>query len=256
MSVRVAVSIGHGENTFDERGSKGVVYYENGKRKVFEEHDDFNAHVGQMVAVELKRHDIDVLLVQQPFKDDVSLRKRVNMANDWGAHLYWSIHANASSSEKAHGACAWYANVSDTSRKLAVMWAKNMSNAGFEIHGSGTHASDQDPTTWQIRMFELWETKMPAVLTENGFFTNPHERRLMLQDEHREKVATVHVKTILDHFGIAYKPKETLKSKWQLEVEQAKQKAIAKGVSSGEHLDQAPTRAQLLVMLDRAGILD
>lgn len=43
----------------------------------------------------------------------------------------------------------------------------------------------------------LKRTKTYAVLTENGFFTNPAERELMKTDEWIRKIALVHVNTIL-----------------------------------------------------------
>lgn len=205
---KIAISIGHGENTFDEKGSKGLYYTGDGERKKFEEHDDFNAHVGKMVVEELRNYPIDVLVVQEPFAEDKPLKKRTKEANAWGADLYWSIHANYNSNQHVEGICAWYAKGFDTPKKLAEQFIENVKDAGLPTHGIGIHASDQDPSTWQIRMWELWETSMTAVLTENGFFSNPETRKKMLTHEYRKQIADVHVKTILEHFGMEQKKPE------------------------------------------------
>ena len=39
---------------------------------------------------------------------------------------------------------------------------------------------------------------MPAVLTENGFYNNKEECKLLLQDDIRQKIADAHVAAILE----------------------------------------------------------
>ena len=80
--AKVAISYGHGKNTWEDKHSKGVVV--NGK--VYEEHTH-NYQVGTRVKAHLERHGVKVLEVQPPNGKDVDLKTRTDKANAWGADL-------------------------------------------------------------------------------------------------------------------------------------------------------------------------
>jgi len=205
---RCVINAGHGNNTFDEHGAKGLYYQEDGQTKKFEEHDDFNAHIAQIVARRLKEHGIEVLMPQTPWGKDVPLQTRTKEANEWGADVYWSIHANYNSDPNASGACGWSWYSAEDSKNLSQAWAQNMKRAGYNLHGSGLHLADTNPDTWEPALWELYKTNMTAVIAEHGFFGNPEERQELLSDAHRHKMAEVSVKTLVEHFGMEYKPNE------------------------------------------------
>lgn len=222
MTPRVALNAGHGADTFDERGAKGLYYTENGERRKFEEHDDFNAHVAQLMAKRLKEHGIEVMLPQNPWGKEVPLQKRTREANEWGADVYWSIHANYNSNTNASGACGWAWHSAEGSKSLAKAWAANMEKEGYNLHGSGLHLADTDPQTWEPALWELYKTNMTAVIAEHAFFSNAEERREMLNHGHRERMAEVGVKTLAEYFGIRYKPKKEEPKKQEKKVATSK----------------------------------
>jgi N-acetylmuramoyl-L-alanine amidase len=197
--VKVALSYGHGSNTWEDKHSKGVIV----GGKVYEEHTH-NFEVGTRVKVHLVRHGIDVLEVQPPNGLDVPLKTRTDKANAWGADIYWSIHANAGD-PSARGWCGFYWKGSTKSQKLAELYAKYMKDLGLPLYHNGVYISELGSWT---NFHEVRETHMPACLTENGFMTNAEDFKLVFGNEngHYDKLAEAHAKAILEYFGIAYKP--------------------------------------------------
>jgi N-acetylmuramoyl-L-alanine amidase len=198
--AKVALSYGHGADTYEKKRSKFVV--RNGK--VYEEHTH-NAEVGTRVAKILKAHGVQVLEVQPAFGSDVPLKTRTDKANAWGADIYWSIHANAGASS-ARGWCGFYWKGSTKGLKLAQLYAKYCKELGLPAY-SGDYMYASERGTWSD-FHELRESKMPALLTENGFMTNAQDFELIFLNKggHWDKLARAHAKAILEYFGIKYDP--------------------------------------------------
>lgn len=126
----------------------------------------------------------------------VSLRERTDDANKWGADFYLSIHINA-------GGGVGYEDyihnkLSDTSRtatlrekfhdeiiKLNSMRNRGKKKANFHV---------------------LRETKMPAMLTENGFIDHATDAAKLKQAAWLDQVAHGHVNGIVKAFGLIKKP--------------------------------------------------
>lgn len=192
--------IGHGTNTWESGGGKGV--RKNGK--VYEEHTA-NSDVGERVIKILKAHGLRVHVPQKPMSREVPLYERIAEANRLGVKLYWSSHFNAGVPE-ARGVCAFYWEGFPIPKGLAEDFAKNAREAGLKTHGDGIHISKYNSWT---NLAVTRETNMTAVLTENGFMTNDEDFEGIFgknKDQYRQKVAEVQAKTILPLFGIKYDP--------------------------------------------------
>lgn len=196
---KVVVNYGHGENTYREKGSKGVTV--NGVQ--YAEHTH-NYQVGTRVKAHLERHGITVLETQPPNGRDVSLTDRINQANNWKADLYYSIHGNASGDPLARGWCGFYWNTSPEGKKIADLYAKEMKALGLPLYHNGIWGCIDG--TWNAFQ-ELKYTHMPAIIAENGFMTNAEDfKHIFLNvDNSWDKQAVAHAKAILAYFGIAYK---------------------------------------------------
>ena len=209
MSKLIAIDIGHGSDTFERTGGKGL--YVNGKK--YEEHD-FNSKVAVELDELLRANGFKTVMKQKPFSPEVYLTDRTNYYNAKGVDLVWSIHANANSKDEVEGRCAFYWNTSEDAKRLAELYADECHKADFETHGNGLHASRLDSWT---NFHICRETNMTAVLTENGFMTNNEpgtndDFELVFgskQTEYVKDIARVHAKAIARFFDVNFKDKKT-----------------------------------------------
>lgn len=256
----LVLSYGHGRDTWDRTRGKGVVV--NGQ--VYEEHEA-NADVGERLRGILEDHGLRVLVVQPPNEKEVPLQRRTDAANAAGVKLYWSIHFNGGT-KTAHGVCSFFWPGSD-GEKLAKQHIENMKAAGFDVHGDGLHAVEIG--TW-TDLHEVRETKMDAVLTENGFMTNDADFQQIFgkhKETYRQKVAETHAKSILQYFGIKEKEMPSDGDNQENDDitgtthEKSIRKALDAGVFQGYpdgtfKPDQPLTRGQMAAVLDRLGMLE
>lgn len=195
---KIAIDIGHGSNTFPP--SKGV--YKNGKG--YAEHD-FNSKLARELDILLKANGFSTLMYQKPNSSDVPLLTRTNYYNSQGVDLVFSIHANYNANTSVNGRCAFYWHTSQKSKELAYLVADEVRKAGYSTHGDGTHASL--PGSW-TNLHIVRETKMTAVLTENGFMSGDKDFDLIFgskQSEYIKDMAKVHAKAICRFYGVTFK---------------------------------------------------
>lgn len=140
--------------------------------------------LGQMGAAVILTRDTDIDLSDSSAsgwrgKKRQDLSRRVGMANDRNADLYISIHCNAYPGKKEHGAQVFSQPKSLESKVLAEAIQKKMTS----LLGNTTRKAKQ------VDYFALRETKMPAVIVEIGFITNPTEDKLLQDPLYQSKVA-------------------------------------------------------------------
>jgi len=127
----------------------------------------------------------------------ISLDQRTNEANAWGADFFLSIHIN-SGSKTAQGYEDYiYTNLSNSS-----------SSAKYQdiIHAEVIKMNQlKDRGQKKANFHVLRESKMPAILTENGFIDNAHDAALMKQSTWQQNVAIGHANGIAKAFGLKRK---------------------------------------------------
>lgn len=205
----VALDYGHGSDTWENGGGKGVRH----NKKVYEEHE-FNADVGERIRKILEAHGVKVVVTQPPNKKDVDLEDRTNKANRLGVDAFVSLHANAGVSS-ASGACVFAWEGYEKTNQLADHVRDELKAQGIDLHGSGRHYSQMyyDGTKkfhW-TNFHVLRETDMSAILIEHGFMTNSRDFENIFgknKESYRQKCAIADSKGILKWFGIKYKEYE------------------------------------------------
>ncbi|MEM6394866.1 MAG: N-acetylmuramoyl-L-alanine amidase [Bacteroidota bacterium] len=130
------------------------------------------------------------------------LKQRVKRANDLKSNLdklFVSIHANAGparsidhwTSDSARGIETWHYHGSPLGRPMAAIFQRHLIEAtGFRNRHIRSKIKEQ--------FFILRATKMPAILTENGFYNNREEVKLLIRDDIRQDIADAHVSAILE----------------------------------------------------------
>ncbi|MEW6189075.1 MAG: N-acetylmuramoyl-L-alanine amidase [Actinomycetota bacterium] len=113
----------------------------------------------------------------------VGLSQRANLANDFKAELFISFHVNGSTDPKAEGSSTYYFasgnHFSKRGKKLAQViqeeLVSSLERKDGRIHGKN--------------FLVLRETRMPAVLVEPVYITNPEEEKILREEVFRQKIA-------------------------------------------------------------------
>ena len=132
---------------------------------------------------------------------DTSLSKRVTKANFAGkkfkASLYLSIHGNAAQNKSARGWEVFTSPGQTKSDIYAELLFKEVKES-FPNWIFRADLSDGDHDK-EARFHVLTQTNMPAVLSENGFFTNYHDAKLMFDADFQKKLALCHARAVGDY---------------------------------------------------------
>ncbi len=185
MAIKIFIDQGHNPQN-PNAGAEGNGLYE----------QDITYEVGVLLAELLRQNPSFEVRLSRNSPDEVlgtsigtSLKARTDAANAWGADAFISIHANASTIESASG-CEGYA-YSQASQGFALgedILAGLSASTGLSNRGMFVRPS----------LYVLRRTRMPAVLIELGFITNPSDAELM--SEQPELFAQGIYNGILDYY--------------------------------------------------------
>ncbi|WP_088103452.1 N-acetylmuramoyl-L-alanine amidase [Halalkalibacter urbisdiaboli] len=127
----------------------------------------------------------------------VSLNERTTEANNWGAHYFLSIHVNSFDGNVRGYEDYIHSSLSDTSETAKyrdimheeIIKVANLNNRGKK----------------KANFHVLRETKMPALLTENGFIDNNNDAEKLKDPDWRQRVAEGHVNGLVKAFNLKSK---------------------------------------------------
>ncbi len=111
--------------------------------------------------------------------ETLSLAERANRANAWGADYFISIHCNSNSDPEIGGTETFYYREGTTAMRFAER-VNSALVAEINLRNIGTFARN-------LAVLRL--TRMPAILTELAFLTNPAEAALLETPEFRQSCA-------------------------------------------------------------------
>lgn len=188
---------GHGK----EQSGKRSPFFEDGTR--FEEWA-FNRDVVQRMAKRLDKIGVQYYVVVPEDNVGSFLRERVQRANQKESPLglpkiFVSVHSNAIGlsdwNNRAQGIEVWHYPNSNSGRHLASAFQRALlkrlpdwADRGLKSHTPGNSKI----------FYVLANTSMPAVLTENGFYTHEEEAKLLMTDRVRQTIADAHVDAIIE----------------------------------------------------------
>ena len=168
MKKRIMIDPGHGGDK-----DNGAVYG-------FVEEDDTNLSIAYLLRCELKAHGHTVIMTRVK-DEEVLLSERTIFANEMQVDLFISIHCDAYHKETAHGMTVHVSpNGSKTSRKVAYNIQEALSDRFPKHRNRGIKESN---------FYVLRQTKMPAVLCEMEFLSNPDTRRFLREPENQLALA-------------------------------------------------------------------
>jgi N-acetylmuramoyl-L-alanine amidase len=141
----------------------------------------------------LKYNGVQVKLSREGNKK-LTLSQRAKMANDWGADIFISIHINAGGGV-GFESFIFNGNVSEATRANQNVIHQEI------IRATGWNDRGKKRANFAV----LRQTKMPALLTENGFIDNKTDANKLKQNAFIDKIAQGHVNGLVKAFGL--KPK-------------------------------------------------
>lgn len=127
---------------------------------------------------------------------NVTLDERVIAANKWGADFYLSIHHNAANKVFNGGGIVAYAYTS--ARVASYEWQSALYAAA--IKHTGLKGNRSNPLA-RANLFEVRETKMPAVLMECGFMDSTADVPIILTEEFADDLAKAFAEVIVERSG-------------------------------------------------------
>lgn len=117
--------------------------------------------------------------VREQKRSDLNYRR--SYAADSGADAFISIHMNKFEQSQYRGAQIFYAADQD-SKQLAEMIKKNIVPVSEKSDGREIKKAYDT-------MFILQQSKLPSVIVECGFLSNPEEETLLTDDAYQQKIA-------------------------------------------------------------------
>ncbi|MFC3782996.1 N-acetylmuramoyl-L-alanine amidase family protein [Bacillus chungangensis] len=238
--VKIFIDAGHGGT---DSGANG-----NGLRE-----NDVTLQIANRVR-DMLQNEYQNVSVKMSRTDDqtLSLKQRTDLANAWGADFFLSIHINSGGGVGYEDFI--YDKLSDSSRTAQL---RNV------IHEEITRLIGMKNRGKKKANFHvLRESKMDAILTENGFIDNAGDAALMKSNAWLDKAARGHVNGLARALGLKKKsgianptvPKEEPKMDKNKPSAWAKKdwdEAVANGYFDGTRPQENITRQEMAVVVNR-----
>lgn len=120
------------------------------------------------------------------------MKNRVKIGNSSDSDLFISIHLNKIEQSKYYGWQTFYKKDSEKGKILSNLIQENLNNS-IQISNKRIPQSIKDK-------YIIENVKVPTVIVECGFLSNPEEANLLKQDSYQEKIAWGIYTGIMDFF--------------------------------------------------------
>ena len=163
----------------------------------------FNREIVSRLSKKLTDDGFNVNIVCPENDVDVKLSERSNRANTIKKkypnhkHIFISVHGNAhgngSAWTSADGWAVYTTHGQNNSDKLAeCLW--EVANETFPLYGKRLRKDRSDgDSDYEYEFTVIKKANMPAVLTENFFYTNVDDCNFMLSEDGMDAIVDVHV---------------------------------------------------------------
>ncbi|SHF25587.1 N-acetylmuramoyl-L-alanine amidase [Caldanaerobius fijiensis DSM 17918] len=182
----VVIDAGHGG------GDPGKVSA-NGVRE-----DIINLKIAYKLSSILEKNGIKVLMTRkradklEDGSDASKLKGRADMANSSGAKVFISIHLNSFPDPQYYGAQTFYQRGSIEGEKLAKIIQAELKKVDTSNFREALPIDG---------LYVLRNTKIPAVIVECGFLSNPEEEKLLQDDSYQTRIAEAIYRGISAYLG-------------------------------------------------------
>lgn len=197
--MKIVIDPGHGGQDRSNRGPTGYI------------EADGVLDIGLKLRELLTKEGYTVKMTRET-DTTVSLSERSRIANDWQGNLFISLHTNAAANPSANGIETFhsYNGVDgDRYRKEAKGVAEILQNrlvaeTGLRDRGVKTRLVTAAGSSLYGRDYYavIRATRMPSLIVEMGFHSNPEEEALLKTNSFRQKLAEGIVKAIKEAYPL------------------------------------------------------
>ncbi|RYG68027.1 hypothetical protein EON80_12485 [bacterium] len=178
--MNIVVDAGHGGHDPGARGKSSI-------------EKDHTLDIARRLRAHLQARGANVLMSRDG-DYFISLQGRVDFANQRRADLFISVHINSSVNKGSTGTQTFYYTA--ISQSLAREVHKELSKAtGRPNRGIA-----------QARFYVIRHTRMPSILTESAFVSNPAEEALLKNPQYRERIGKGIAQGIANYVSVYGRP--------------------------------------------------
>lgn len=145
---------------------------------------DLNLQVAKKVEKLLKEAGINIVMTREddkvPDAKKEDLDQRITLINDTQPTLALCIHQNSYPDEKIKGAQVFYHTITEEAEDIAAMVQEELRL----VDPTNTRQIKENDTYYMLK-----NTKVPTIIVECGFLTNPEEAEKLTQEEYQDQLA-------------------------------------------------------------------
>ncbi|MFZ5942766.1 MAG: SH3 domain-containing protein [Bacillota bacterium] len=149
---------------------------------------DVNLNVALKLQQLLTQQGAKVIMTHTTGRTYLSLAGRADIANSYGADIFVSIHANSNENRAISGTSVYYYAPTWHSELASQRWLRQ--RLALSIQNELVKAGGRiDLGIMEESFAVIRETKVPSVLVEMAFLSNPEEERLLSTEQFRTQMA-------------------------------------------------------------------
>ena len=239
---KIAINAGHGLYTSGKRCLKSIDPNETREWQL-------NSRIVSKVIERLQNYDgYELLRIDDPTgQRDIPLKERTDKANKWGADFYLAIHHNAGIAGGSGGGIMAFTYLDNKIDQNTRDWQTALYNA--LIAHTGLKGNRSNPIA-HSNLHEVRETRMAAVLIENGFMDSTSDTPIILSEDFANKSADAIVEVLAACGGL--KKKDTHPAPIGV-LDGASQNGFSGWAYNGE--DDTPVEVHVYVSKDGKDVL-
>ena len=182
----ILIDVGHGGK------DPGTIY-----KNIYEK--DINLQIAKQLENKLSKMGASVYLIRdgdydlsngvKKHRKKIDFDNRIKIINESNGDLYLSIHLNYLPSSIYYGAQVFY---DKKNKKIAEIIQKHLNNK---------LKTKREIKNIPQNIYMYKRLKIPGILIECGFLSNPEERKILVTSKYQEKIAQVITEGVIDYFN-------------------------------------------------------
>lgn len=189
----IVIDAGHGLNSYNKQeaiapnSSETKIAFASGTAGSTQTEEQLNLSVALLLEETLKKEGAVVYMTRTTHESDMTNIDRAEFANELHADISVKIHADGNNNQDIHGVSVLVPGSQYITNEAVLTESKKAGELVLEEFAKETGAYNRGISVRNDMTGFNW-TKVPIILIEMGFMTNPHEDSLMATTEYQQKM--------------------------------------------------------------------